>query len=166
MASRELTVEGSDLALYRTRGRTGQVLKCRRVLVEGIGEILRVRNDGTVNVLLNGVMLVQGNLAPQTISYAGPSSGSTPPYGLLIGGANQQVPTSGTLGGLFNALNTTIPEYQTKLNSVASSLVSLVNGQQESGAYLLPTTSGGSTTYTTNSAATMPIFDPLTVSAG
>ena len=130
-----------------------------------IGATIQHQNDGTVNVLLNGVMLVQGNLAPQTISYAGPSSGSTPPYGLLIGGANQQVPTSGTLGGLFNALNTTIPEYQAKLNSVASSLVTLVNGQQESGAYLLPTTSGGSTTYATNSAATMPIFDPLTVSA-
>ena len=130
-----------------------------------IGATIQHQNDGTVNVLLNGVMLVQGNLAPQTISYAGPSSGSAPPYGLLIGGANQQVPTSGTLGGLFNALNTAIPQYQAKLNSVASSLVTLVNGQQESGAYLLPTTSGGSTTYSTNSATTMPIFDPLTVSA-
>ena len=130
-----------------------------------IGATIQHQNDGTVNVLLNGVMLVQGNLAPQTISYSGATAGATPPYGLLIGGANQQVPTSGTVGGLLNAVNTTIPEYQAKLYSVASSLANLVNGQQESGAYLVPTTSGGSTTYTTNSASAMAIFQPLSVTA-
>ena len=143
-----------------------------------IGATIQHQSDGTVNVLLNGVMLVQGNLA-QTVSMSTVPATSTSPavYGLQISGTtNPQVPSSGSVGALLNAVNNTIPFYQTgyvsggptnssnSLYGVANALATWVNNQQESGAYLVPPT-GGSTTYNTLSASGMPIFQPITISA-
>ncbi len=139
-----------------------------------IGATIQHQSDGTVNVLLNGVMLVQGNLA-QTVSMSTVPATSTSPavYGLQISGTtNPQVPSSGSVGALLNAVNNTIPFYQTgyvsggptnssnSLYGVASTLASLVNNQQWTGDYLVPATSGATTNYNLFSAAPAPSTSP------
>ncbi len=117
------------------------------------GATVQQNSDGTVNVLLGGVMLVQGNLVNQVSL-----SGTGVPYSLTVSGvAAPATPTTGSLGAMFNAVNSQIPNYQQKLLGVAQSLNSVVNAQQAQGSYFLP----GSTTPI--SATSMPFFNLTTV---
>lgn len=84
---------------------------------------------GTVALYSNGVQLVSGNVA-QTLS----TTGSSATGNLAITTANGvNVNVGGTIGATLTALNTTIPNYQSKLNSVADALATNVNAVQANG---------------------------------
>lgn len=105
-------------------------------LSSSFGVTVQTQSDGTVNLLLGGVMLVQGNVAtslkikaptappmpgPDQVSIVASSSGSSVPV------------TRGSVGGLLQSLNQNLPSYSASFDSVASSLASTVNFQLAKG---------------------------------
>ncbi len=134
---------------------------------------------GTVALYSNGVQLVSGNVA-QTLG----TTGSAATGNLAITTSNGvAVTVGGSIGATLTAVNSTIPEYQSKLNAVADALASGVNAVQANGmsasgvpgsaiaggATALPNIfvdNGSSSTYTTsppaiNSAATIEVAPAL-----
>jgi len=134
---------------------------------------------GTLAIYANGVQLVSGNVA-QTLSTTGSGAGAN----LTITTANGvDVSVGGSVGATLTAVNTTIPDYQSKLNAVADALSTHLNALQASGmsasgvpgatiaggATALPNifvNSGSPNTYTTsppalNSAATIEVAPAL-----
>ncbi len=134
---------------------------------------------GTVALYMNGVQLVGGNVA-QTLS----TTGSAATANLAITTANGvTVNAGGSIGATLTAVNTTIPDYQSKLNAVADALATGVNAAQANGlsasgiagsaiagaSTALPNifvNNGSSSTYTTsppavNSASTIEVAPAL-----
>lgn len=134
---------------------------------------------GTVALYSNGVQLVGGNIA-QTLS----ATGSAATANLSIVTANGvTVNAGGSIGATLTAVNTTIPNYQSKLNAVVDALATSVNAVQANGmsasgvpgsaiaggGTALPNifvNNGSSSTYTTsppavNSAATIEVAPAL-----
>jgi flagellar hook-associated protein 1 FlgK len=128
---------------------------------------------------MNGVQLVGGNVA-QTLS----TTGSAATANLAITTANGvTVNAGGSIGATLTAVNTTIPDYQSKLNAVADALATGVNAAQANGlsasgiagsaiagaSTALPNifvNNGSSSTYTTsppavNSASTIEVAPAL-----
>jgi flagellar hook-associated protein 1 FlgK len=139
---------------------------------------------GTVALYSNGVQLVGGNVA-QTLS----TTGSSATANLSITTANGvTVNAGGSIGATLTAVNTTIADYQSKLNTVADTLATSVNAVQANGmsasgvpgsaiaggGTALPNIfvdNGSSSTYTTsppavNSAATIEVAPALAASPG
>ena len=85
--------------------------------------------NGSVSVSLNGVQLVAGNVA-QTLSTTG-SAGST--NLAVVTGNGVTVRAGGSIGANLVAVNSTVPSYQSQLNSVADSLASSLNSLQANG---------------------------------
>ncbi len=85
--------------------------------------------DGSVTVELNGVQLVAGDLA-QTLSTSG--SAATADRGLQTS-AGVAVAAGGSIGASLTGVNTTIPDYQSQLSSVADSLATSLNSLQANG---------------------------------
>ena len=85
--------------------------------------------SGSVSVYLNGVQLVAGDVA-QTLS----TTGSAATANLAVVTANGvTVETGGSIGANLTAVNTTIPGFQSQLNSVADSLATGLNTLQANG---------------------------------
>lgn len=106
-----------------------------------LGITVRPQNDGSVNVYAGGLVLVQGAVA-DTLSVSS-SGGVVSVNSAHTGG---QVPiTQGTIGGLLQGINQSIPAYQARLDQVAAALASSVNTQQAAG-------------QTTSGAAGPPVF--------
>jgi flagellar hook-associated protein 1 FlgK len=85
--------------------------------------------NGTIQVNVGGVALVQGNWS-DTIQLS--TNGSTQQLVAQTSGATLAA-TSGTGAGLLAAVNQYIPGYQSQLNEVANSLATTVNTQLEAG---------------------------------
>jgi flagellar hook-associated protein 1 len=85
--------------------------------------------DGAVTVDLNGVQLVGGDVA-QTLTTSG--SAATADLGLVTSNG-VAVDATGSIGASLTAINTTIPDYETQLSSVADSLATSLNTLQANG---------------------------------
>ncbi len=106
------------------------------------GTSSRMESDGSMTVMAGGMRLVQCAVS-DTLTLS-----STQP-GVVLSQLAQEPVTlpGGTIGALATLAHSTIPSYQTQLDSVATSLASTVNTQLASG-------------YTTSgvSGATLPMF--------
>ncbi|HVM41114.1 MAG TPA: flagellar hook-associated protein FlgK [Acidimicrobiia bacterium] len=125
-------------------------------LSELIGITVRPADHGAVDVLVGGTALVQGaiaeNLAVDTPAGTTILNASTSPVRILW--AKDSFPAAvsgGQVGGLLTALNTVLPDYRSRLDSVTQNLTDVVNNQHVLGVDL-------------NGAAgtNMFSFDPLT----
>jgi flagellar hook-associated protein 1 FlgK len=126
-----------------------------RQLSTQIGATTRVNSDGSTDVFVGGSALVSGSLSRQlTVSGATAiDQASSNPVSLSWADTGQVVNTaSGQVGGLLNALNSTLPSYASQLDAVAAQLVTSVNAQQGAG-------------YDLNGAAGGPFFDPAKTTA-
>jgi flagellar hook-associated protein 1 FlgK len=142
--------------------------------------------SGAVTVYLNGVQLVAGNVA-QTLSTTGSAGGAD----LGIVTANGvTVEAGGSIGANLTAVDSTIPSYQSQLNSLADTLATSLNTLQANGMAsngdpgsaiaggwggpVLPdifVNNGSATTYTTSptdpdSAATIAVSPALLAAPG
>lgn len=134
--------------------------------------------DGSVTVYLNGVQLVTGDVAA-TLTATGSATTNnlalTTSDGVTVG-------AGGSMGANLTAIDTTIPDYQSQLSSVADSLATSLNSLQANGldsngdpgsaiagtwgGTILPNifvNGGSSTAYTTgsDSAATISVSQAL-----
>lgn len=94
--------------------------------------------NGSVNVSVGGVTLVQGNWS-DTVAVNNAGTASNPNLQLVAQSSKVALSaSSGTAAGLLAAVNVYLPSYQSQVNGVASALANVVNTQL-SGGY---TTSG------------------------
>jgi flagellar hook-associated protein 1 FlgK len=126
------------------------------------GVNVTMQQNGTAQVSIGGVTLVQGNTADTLKRIATPytsgTSGTSGPTGVTYtisafpttadalaktNGVNVPV-SSGAIAGQLTGLNVAIPKYQASLNTVASDLATTVNNQLAQGY----TVSGSPPTYT------------------
>ncbi len=86
-------------------------------------------SDGSVGVATSGISIVDG---AHSTDLAVSTSGGT--YGLKVASSSDSISSpGGSLGGMLQVLNTDLPSYQSKLDTLASSLVSEVNSVHETG---------------------------------
>lgn len=85
--------------------------------------------NGSISVYMNGVQLVQGNVA-QSLTTVG--SATTRNLAVTTSGGIAVDP-GGSIGAGLTAVNSTIPTYEGHLNSIADSLASSVNSLQANG---------------------------------
>lgn len=115
----------------------------RDALVMRIAELSgaesRGGDDGSIDLYVGGTALVRGGLA-ETLAVSGPalmadamSTGT--PVGLVWPGYNGQAVTGlgGRAAGLATSMNDTLPQWQQRLDQVASSLVTEVNAVHTGG---------------------------------
>ena len=96
-------------------------------LGQDIGVTTRSQPNGSTNVYVGGVQLVQGDSA-DSLSVA--SSGTPATLSIVSNVSGATVPmSSGTVAGLMRAVNVDIPAYQQQLDSVATALATTVNTQ-------------------------------------
>lgn len=102
------------------------------------GAVSRQADDGTVDVLIGGGLLVQGNrvseLAVTAVADldAVTTGGSSVDVVFAASGSSAAV-GSGSLHGQLTVLNGTLPTYRDDLNGVATNLISAVNAVHASG---------------------------------
>ena len=111
-----------DAVVDQLKGVLGQLAQ-----LSGVG--VSIGSDNTATVTLGGVSLVQeSNVSTVALQASGGS------YSLEANpGAVPLSVTSGSVAGLLAGLNQYVPQYQSDLDSVASSLISTVNGQLAAG---------------------------------
>ena len=104
-------------------------------LAQDMGAVGTAQPNGTINVAIAGVNVVQGHTAA-TLGV----SGSSPPLSLTILTGTPSTPagtaipaTAGTVAGLLAAVNQYLPAFQTQLDTVANDLATTVNGQLAAG---------------------------------
>lgn len=85
--------------------------------------------DGAVSVSLDGVQLVAGNVA-QTLTATGSAANGNV---ALVTGNGVTVDAGGSIGATVTAVNTTIPDYEAELSSVADALATSLNTLQADG---------------------------------
>jgi flagellar hook-associated protein 1 len=143
-----------------------------------LGVTTTTGTNGSVTVELNGVQLVAGDVA-QTLTVTG--SPATTNLGLATSNG-VAVDAMGSIGASLSAVDTTIPDYQAQLSTVADSLATSLNSLQANGldsngdpgsavagtwpGTVLPNifvNQGSTTTYTggANSAATIAVSSAL-----
>lgn len=149
------------------------------------GVNVTMQENGTAQVTIGGVTLVQGSTAdtlkvqaiPPTSSSSSSSTPSSPPLGVYAyptpadaanstDGALVSV-TSGTIAGQLTGLNVTIPQYEASLNTVASDLATTVNNQLAQGFSYggSPPSAGGPLFTATGSSTTTVTASNISVSA-
>jgi flagellar hook-associated protein 1 FlgK len=137
-------------------------------LSELTGSTARVRDDGAVDVYLNGSSLVSG-AAARKLAVAGATrleDQSTTPVSLRwADDGNSAIVTKGTAASALEALNTTIPAYTAALDGVAASLASTVNAQHAAGYDLAGAAGGQFYSGTTAATLTVAVTDPSKVAA-
>ncbi len=159
-----------------------QVNQLAGSLSSSLGVSVQPQANGTVNILLGGISLVQGNVAAQ-LTVSAPSAPPMPASGQVsigVTNSNATVPVSGgSVGGLLQAVNTSLPSYSAQFDSVAQALASQVNSALTAGSSYpgdgttpaagtpLFTTSTGSSTVTALNLTVNPsiIADPFTLAA-
>jgi len=93
------------------------------------GVNVQIQQNGTAQISIGGVAVVQGN---QYSTLSTQSSGGQTSIVASPGGV--QVPvSSGSLAGLLAGVNQYVPQYKSELDGVASSLASTVNGHLAQG---------------------------------
>ncbi len=98
-------------------------------LASSIGAVAVPQSDGTVNVDVGGVTLVQGTWS-DTIETTGGSGAMT----LVAHASGTAIPTSsGSVAGQLAAINQYLPAYQAQLNTAANDLATTVNTQLAAG---------------------------------
>ncbi|HUY22917.1 MAG TPA: flagellar hook-associated protein FlgK [Acidimicrobiales bacterium] len=98
-------------------------------LATTIGAVAVPQTDGTVNVDIGGVTLVQGAWN-DTIT----TTGGTGNMSLVANTSGVTIPSSaGSVSGQLAAVNQYLPGYQSKLDAVANDLASTVNAQLSAG---------------------------------
>ena len=95
-------------------------------LAKLVGGEVKVQPDGQYNVTVNSVALVTGDSAAQ-LTAAGD------PLALSIGGTGVPSGVKGELGGVIDALNTTLPAYKKSLDDIATKFVAQMNTQHQAG---------------------------------
>ncbi|MHB1486053.1 MAG: flagellar hook-associated protein FlgK [Acidimicrobiales bacterium] len=94
-----------------------------------IGVTTRTQSDGSMNVYVGGLTLVQGNIADQVSR-----QGTPPSLSIVSANSGAQLPVSGgAAAGLLSELNTDIPAFQAQLDGVAQQLATTVNTQLAAG---------------------------------
>jgi flagellar hook-associated protein 1 FlgK len=97
--------------------------------LSGLGSLSVTDNgDGTLDVKIDNVTLVKSKTAYTLSESAGTLSNDMPTPETATVGA-----TAGKLGALIALRDTTIPSYLTKLNTVASTLITQTNALQQAG---------------------------------
>ncbi len=105
-------------------------------LASSIGVTVQNQANGSVNLLVGGVMVVQDGVS-STLSINSPTAPPMPAHSsvsIMSSQGGGAVPlTSGTVGGLLATVNSSLPSYSASLDQVASSLASTVNNQLAAG---------------------------------
>lgn len=103
-------------------------------LSELTGATTTTNDDGTVDLSVGGVALVEGNTVhPMTVAGAGDLDGAgASPVTVSIGGAPVTV-TRGEIGAATSLLDTTLPSYLSRLDTVVKAIADAVNGQHTAG---------------------------------
>jgi flagellar hook-associated protein 1 FlgK len=131
VASHVNSQPANELANQRDRA----ILK----LAELTGATTAMRNDGSIDVLLGGSMLVSGNNARQLLPPSGARTMADAQGGSTVDvrwadGANAKVASSsGKLAATLEGLNSTLPTYATKLDTFAGNLAETVNAAHAQG---------------------------------
>jgi flagellar hook-associated protein 1 FlgK len=120
----------SIVATVASGGQPNSLVDQRNNLVSQLGQDIGIttvgQSDGSLNVYVGGVQLVQGSTSD---SLTMKSAGSPATVSIVSNNTGAAVPvSSGTLAGLLTAVNVSIPGYQSQLNTVANDLASTVNG--------------------------------------
>jgi flagellar hook-associated protein 1 len=124
-----------------------ELLDSRDQLVRTIGDLAGGRavqaSDGTVNVLLNGITVVSGDISiPVTLTGGSALSvASTNPPKLVVNGTVPVPVDNGHIAGLLSALGSDLPTVASQLDSVAVALRDGVNAVHSTG-YTLDGRSG------------------------
>lgn len=94
-----------------------------------IGVTTRTQADGSMNVYVGGLTLVQGNIADQVSR-----QGTPPSLSIVSANSGAQLPVSaGATAGLLGELNTDIPAFRAQLDGVAQQLATTVDTQLAAG---------------------------------
>jgi len=94
-------------------------------LATSIGAVSVPQSDGTVNVDVGGITLVQGSWS-DTIN----ATGGTGAMSLVAQSSGATIPaSSGSVSGQLAAINQYLPSYQSQLDATANALASTVNTQ-------------------------------------
>jgi len=159
-------------------------LSLATTLASEIGATNSTDTAGSMTVQVGGVTLVSaGQAATLTASGTPGAEQVTASGGPLPSGAATAVPvSSGNVAGLLTAINTDLPAWQSKLDTVAQTLASNVNTQLEAGVYWTPAgspdatshagvamfgASGGGTVSASNIEVTSAVADdPTLIAAG
>ena len=138
--STQINTAASNLAALNTAilqgGKSGvpvnELLDQRDKLADALAQLVggqaRTDSNGTMGVFICGSAIVRGNTA-ETISATTDSTGTRLTWdkdGSAVTGAG------GTAGGLIDTISNIVPTWKTKLDAVASQLVSSVNGIHQS----------------------------------
>ncbi len=120
----------SIVATVASGGQPNSLVDQRNNLVSQLGQDIGIttvgQSDGSLNVYVGGVQLVQGSTSD---SVTMKSAGSPATVSIVSNNTGAAVPvSSGTLAGLLTAVNVSIPGFQSQLNTVANNLASTVNG--------------------------------------
>jgi flagellar hook-associated protein 1 FlgK len=103
-------------------------------LAELTGSTTAVQPDSTVEVSLNGQLLVSGGTSyAVSVSGSADMDGATPVSITIAGSATPVSQLGGEMGGSYTVLATDLPAYRAKLDAVASTLASEVNAKQGAG---------------------------------
>jgi len=118
-------------------------------LATSIGAVGVPQADGTTNVVVGGVTLVQNSWS-DTVTTAGGSGAMS----LVAQASGTTIPaSSGAIAGQLAAVNQYLPSYQAQLDATANDLVSTVNGQLALGFTATGTSGAGYPLFTGTGAA-------------
>jgi flagellar hook-associated protein 1 FlgK len=139
-------------------------------LAELTGATAISRDNGTVDVLLGGSSLVTGASARRIEVTGGPANLTASPVSSVVGlrwtdGAGPAVAPGGQVAAALESLNTVLPDYLAKLDTIAVTLRDAVNNQHGQGVDL--DNNPGAAFYSGTSASniTMTITDARQVAA-
>ena len=146
---------------YETTGRTANDFRDqRRLLTDELGSIMPIqvtlRSNGSVGVTTGGLSIVDGgaNTPTEVRNVAGT-------FGVGIVGRSGLLPdVRGSLGGFLQAVNTEIPAIQTRVNDLATALITEVNALHQTGTTPLGNT--GIDFFSGTDAATMDLSAEVT----
>ncbi len=129
LLSQVAALNKSIVATVASGGQPNSLIDQRNNLVGQLGQDIGIttnaQSDGSLNVYVGGVQLVQGGTSD---SLTMKSTGSPPSVSIVSNNTGVTLPVSnGTLAGLLTAVNVSIPGYQSQLNTVATNLANTVN---------------------------------------
>ena len=121
---------------------SASVVSARNQLVQSLagalGVTVQAQQDGSINLLAGGTMLVQGTVAAKlglSAPTAPPIPSATPVQVVAVGSGSPVQVGSGSIGGLLQVTNGYLPAYSTALDQQAAQLSKQVNSQLTAGSY-------------------------------